>query len=173
MLSSHPKKSAVLLIAWLHLDMPCSSCCAENDCCAVALRVFPITLLKMNIRWLNFVIYGQNMSGISLVPLNDLMKLMKTPSRLRIGFRENNNCYPTKIENRLMGEGQPMYFLLKYKKYNIKLSTINSRSTLLRRIQVVRIGQVDSSTLLGGPCLSASSCQPEMVRSSCRLGLTQ
>jgi len=36
------------------------------------------------------------------VPFDDLLKLMKTPSRLRIGFGKNNNCYPTEIENRLL-----------------------------------------------------------------------
>ena len=61
-----------------------------------------ITLLKTYIGRLNFVIYGQNMSVISFVPFNDLLKLMKTPSRLGIGFGENNNCYPTQIENRLL-----------------------------------------------------------------------
>jgi len=61
-----------------------------------------ITLLKSYIRWLNFVIYWQNMSTISLVPFDNLFKLMKTPSRLRIGFGENNYCYPTKMENRLL-----------------------------------------------------------------------
>jgi len=61
-----------------------------------------ITLLKRYIRWLNFVINGQNMSAISLVPLDDLLKLMKTPSRFRICFGENNNCYPTHIQNRLL-----------------------------------------------------------------------
>jgi len=61
-----------------------------------------ITLLKTYIRWLNFVIHGQNMSAISFLPFNDLLKLMKTPSRLRIGSRENNNCYPTAIETRFL-----------------------------------------------------------------------
>ena len=61
-----------------------------------------ITHLKTYIRWLNFVINGQNMSAISFVPFNDLLKLMKTPSRLRIGFGENNNCYTREIENRLL-----------------------------------------------------------------------
>ena len=61
-----------------------------------------ITLLKTYIRWLNFVIYGQNMSAISFVPFNDLLKLIKTPSRLRIGFGENNKCDATEIENRLL-----------------------------------------------------------------------
>jgi len=42
------------------------------------------------------------MSAKSLVPLNDLLKLMKTPSRLRICFGENNYYYPTQIENRLL-----------------------------------------------------------------------
>jgi len=42
------------------------------------------------------------MSAISSVPFDDLLKLMKTPSILRIGFSENNNCYPTEIENRLL-----------------------------------------------------------------------
>ena len=42
------------------------------------------------------------MSAISLVPFDDLLKLIKTPSRLRIGFGENNNCYTTEIENRLL-----------------------------------------------------------------------
>ena len=59
-----------------------------------------MTLLKTHIRWLNFVINGENMSGISLVALDDLLKLMKTPSRFRIAFGENNNCYPAQIENR-------------------------------------------------------------------------
>ena len=42
------------------------------------------------------------MSAVSLVPFNDLLELIKTPSRLRIGFGENNNRYPTEIENRLL-----------------------------------------------------------------------
>jgi len=42
------------------------------------------------------------MSAISLVPFNDLLKLMKTPLRLRIGCGENNNCYTRVIENRLL-----------------------------------------------------------------------
>jgi len=42
------------------------------------------------------------MSAISLVPFDDLLKLMKTPSRFRIGFGENNNCYPTQIETRFL-----------------------------------------------------------------------
>jgi len=36
------------------------------------------------------------------VPFDDLVKPKKTPSRLRIGFGENNNGYTTKIENRLL-----------------------------------------------------------------------
>jgi len=42
------------------------------------------------------------MSAVRLVPFNDLLELIKTPSRLRIGFGENNNRYPTEIENRLL-----------------------------------------------------------------------
>jgi len=42
------------------------------------------------------------MFAISLVPLNDLLKLMKTPSRLGICLGENNYCYPTQIENRFV-----------------------------------------------------------------------
>ena len=61
-----------------------------------------MTLLKTYIGWLNFVILGQNMSAIGLVPFNDVLKLMKRPSRLRIGFGENNNCDATEIENRLL-----------------------------------------------------------------------
>jgi len=36
------------------------------------------------------------------VPFDDLLKLKKTPSRLRIGFGKNNNYYPTEVENRLL-----------------------------------------------------------------------
>ena len=43
------------------------------------------------------------MSAISFMPFNDLLKLMKTPSRLRIGCGENNNGYTRVIENRLLG----------------------------------------------------------------------
>jgi len=73
-----------------------------------------MTLLKTYIRWLNLVIYGQNMSTISFVPFNDLLKLVKTPSRLRIGFGENNYCYPTQIEN-MFFDVHPLYciFLVK------------------------------------------------------------
>jgi len=42
------------------------------------------------------------MSAITLVALDDLLKLMKTPSRFRIGFGKNNNCYPTQIQNRFL-----------------------------------------------------------------------
>jgi len=59
-----------------------------------------ITFLKTYIRWLNFVIYRQNMSTIGFVPFNDLLKLMKTAGRLRIGFGENNYYYLTHIQNR-------------------------------------------------------------------------
>jgi len=61
-----------------------------------------ITFLKTYIRWLDFVIYGQNMSMISFMPFDDLLKLIKTPSRLRIGLGKNNNGYPTVVENRLL-----------------------------------------------------------------------
>ena len=50
------------------------------------------------------------MSAISFMPFNDLLKLMKTPSRLRIEFGENNNCYTTEIENRLL-EGNWVVFI--------------------------------------------------------------
>jgi len=40
------------------------------------------------------------MSTISFMPFNDLLKLMKTPGRLRIGFGENNYYYLTQIQNR-------------------------------------------------------------------------
>jgi len=36
------------------------------------------------------------------VPFDDLLKLIKTPRRLRIGFGENNNGYTREIENRLL-----------------------------------------------------------------------
>jgi len=42
------------------------------------------------------------MSGIRFVPFNDLLKLTKTPCRLRIGFGKNNNGYPTEIETRFL-----------------------------------------------------------------------
>jgi len=70
--------------------------------CSYSEGISKVTLLKTYIRWLSFVIYGQNMSGISFVPFNDLLKLMKAPSRFRICFGENNNCYPTEIQNRFL-----------------------------------------------------------------------
>ena len=42
------------------------------------------------------------MSAISFVPFNDVLKLIKRSSRLRIGFGENNNCDATEIENRVL-----------------------------------------------------------------------
>jgi len=36
------------------------------------------------------------------VPFDDLLELMKTPLRLRIGCGENNNGYTRVIENRLL-----------------------------------------------------------------------
>jgi len=36
------------------------------------------------------------------MPFDDLLKLMKAPSGLRVGCGENNYCYPTIIQNRFL-----------------------------------------------------------------------
>jgi len=88
-----------------------------------------ITLLKTYIRWLNFVVYRQNMSAISFVPLNDLLKLMKTPGRLRIGFGENNYYYLTHIQER--------FFELRFLNYTLMVKESGDSNRSEDKIEMI------------------------------------